>query len=242
MPLPYMFFDPTMLLLIPAVILAAWAQHKVKSTYAKFSQVGNRRGLTGADVAALILKSERIELVDDPSGYPAGAACGLEAIPGQLTDHYDPRDHVLRLSEGVYHGRSVAALGIAAHEVGHAIQHARGYAPLAIRNIIYPVTGFGSFLAWPLFIIGLIAAWPPLMQAGIILFTGAVVFTVITLPVEFNASSRAIRALADGGHLDQDELQGAKKVLSAAAMTYVASTAMAVLQLLRMVLLANARD
>ncbi|HOV73103.1 MAG TPA: zinc metallopeptidase [Candidatus Hydrogenedentes bacterium] len=235
-------FDPTMILLIPAMILAVWAQIKVKSTYAKFSQVATRSGLTGADVAKLILQDANIPLSNDPSRFPGGVACGLAAIPGELTDHYDPRTRMLNLSEDIYYGRSIAALGIAAHEVGHAIQHAQLYGPLALRNIIYPVCGLGSTLAFPLFFIGLIANFGVLMQVAILLFTLAVFFTVLTLPVEFNASRRALLALENGGYLTADELYGARKVLSAAAMTYIAAAAMAIMQLIRMLLIARSRD
>ncbi len=240
--MPFMLIpDWTFLLLIPALILAVWAQYKVKSTYERFSEVGNRRGLTGADVAARILRDAGIEPAHGRGGQ---GTVGIEPIAGNLTDHYDPRSHMLRLSEGVYNGRSVAALGIAAHEVGHAIQHARAYSPLMLRNLIYPVTSLGSTLAFPLFFVGFFvnpALGQTLMTAAIILFSLAVFFTVLTLPVEFNASSRALRCLSDGGYLSQDELQGARKVLQAAAMTYVAAAAMAILQLVRMILLANRR-
>ncbi len=235
------FFDPTFILLLPAMAFAFWAQSKIKSTYAHFSKVGNRRGITGADVARAILRDENIALTDDPSAYTGGPACALEATQGHLSDHYDPRTRTLRLSQDVYHGQSIAALGIAAHEVGHAIQHARLYAPLTVRNVVYPVCGLGSKLAWPLFIVGLIAV-PILLKVAVVMFTLAVFFTVLTLPVEYNASSRAIRALANGGYLDDEELAGAKKVLSAAALTYVAAAAMAIAQLLRVVLLSNSRN
>lgn len=235
----FFFFDSTMIIIVPALVFALWAQFKVKSTYKKYAQVGSQSGMTGADVAKAILAQEDIAVVSDPSGMPEGSACGLMAIPGHLTDHYDPRDRMLRLSEEVYHGQSVAALGIAAHEVGHAIQHARLYSPLMMRNIVYPVCNVGSTLAFPLFFVGFLFSFPILLQVGIFLFTLAVFFTVLTLPVEFNASSRAMRALASGGYLNQDELRGARKVLSAAAMTYVAAAAMAILQLVRMILLSN---
>lgn len=235
----FFWWDQTILLLIPPFIFAIWAQVKVKSTYSKFSSVPSKSGMTGADVAKAILHAENIVLSHDPSSMPPGSACGLEAIPGHLTDHYDPRDRVLRLSEEVYRGQSVAALGIAAHEVGHAIQHARLYSPLMMRNVIYPISNIGSSLAFPLFFIGLIFSFPILLQIGIGLFTLAVFFTIITLPVELNASSRAMRALAGGGYLAEDELKGARKVLTAAALTYVAAAAMAVVNLLRMVLLSN---
>ena len=235
------FFDPTLILLLPAIAFAVWAQSKVKSTYAHFSKVDNRRGITGADVARAILRDENIALTDDPSAYPSGPACALEATKGHLSDHYDPRTRTLRLSEDVYYGQSIAALGIAAHEVGHAIQHARLYSPLMMRNVVYPVCKIGTTLAWPLLFIGMFA-FPPLLKLAVIMFTLAVFFTVLTLPVEYNARSRATRALANGGYLDAEELAGAKKVLSAAALTYVAAAAMAILSLLRVVLLAKGRS
>jgi hypothetical protein len=245
------FMDWTFILILPAMAFAGWAQMKVKSTYAKYAQVGTRNRMTGADVAKAILRDEGIALSSDPLSEDASAgndACGLEMTPGQLSDHYDPGAKMLRLSEDVYHGQSVAALGIAAHEVGHAIQHARGYAPLHLRSFVYPACSLGSNLAWPLLLIGFFISagaehaggfGPMLMNLGILFFAGSVAFTVITLPVEFNASSRAMRALANGGYLEEDELKGAKKVLSAAAMTYVAAAAMAIMQLLRMIIIAR---
>ena len=215
-------------LLIPAIVLAVWAQWKVRSSYAKYSQIGTRSGLTGAEVAYRILRDADAE---------GSGAVAIEPIAGEMTDHYDPRDHTLRLSQGVYGGRSIASLGIAAHEAGHAIQHANLYSPLMWRNAIYPISNIGSSLAFPLLFIGFIARTPMLIDIAIALYIFAVFFTVITLPVEFNASRRAIRALSNGGYLTQDELAGAKKVLSAAAMTYVAAAAMAIVQLIRMFLI-----
>lgn len=235
------FWDWTLVLLIPPLLFTIWAQMKVKSTYHKFSQVATQRGLTGAQVAEAILRNEHIDLAHDPSKYPAGSAVGLEAIPGELTDHYDPRARMLRLSQPIYNGQSIAALGIAAHEVGHAIQHSRLYSPLMLRNVVYPICGFGETVAFPLFFIGLFfPAVDWLMPAGIALFSLAVFFTVLTLPVEFNASSRAMRALASGGYLTDDELRGARKVLTAAALTYVAAAAMAIMNLVRLLLIAAA--
>jgi uncharacterized protein len=240
--MPFFFFDSTMILLVPAFLFTIWAQRKVKTTYSKYAEIPTRSGMSGADVAAAILRDENIELTNNPESAPSGAACGLEVVDGQLTDHYDPRSHTLRLSQDIYYGQSIAALGIAAHEVGHAVQHARMYSPLMMRNIVYPVCGFGQTAAWPLFFIGFIFNSPMLLQAGIVLFTLAVFFTVLTLPVEFNASSRAMRALASGGYLTDEELTGARKVLNAAALTYVAAAAMAIMHLLRMVLLSNSRN
>ncbi len=240
--MPFFFFDSTMILLVPAFLFTIWAQRKVKSTYAKYAEIPTRSGMSGADVAAAILRDENIELTNNPENAPSGAACGLEVVDGQLTDHYDPKSHTLRLSQDIYYGQSIAALGIAAHEVGHAVQHARMYSPLMMRNVVYPICGFGQTLAWPLFFIGFIFSQPMLLQAGIVLFMLAVFFTVLTLPVEFNASSRAMRALASGGYLTDEELVGARKVLNAAALTYVAAAAMAIMHLVRMVLLSNSRN
>jgi len=233
------FLDHTIVLLLPALVFALWAQAKVKRTYAKFAQVPVRAGLRGADVAQLILRDADITLANDPQSHPGETVCGLAAIAGQLTDHYDPRTRMLNLSEGVFQGRNVAALGIAAHEVGHAIQHARAYAPLALRNTVYPVCRLGSTLAFPLFFVGLFARIGPLMSAAIVLFSFAVFFTVLTLPVEFNASRRALRALERGGYLDAEELAGARAVLTAAAMTYVAAVAMAMMNLIRMLVISR---
>jgi len=219
-----------MIILVPALILTMYAQYKVKSTYAKYSQVGVRSGMRGADVANAILRDAGVSVSE------------LTPIPGNLTDHYDPRRRALRLSEGVYYGQSVAALGVAAHETGHAIQHSRSYAPLALRNVIYPVASIGTNLGQVLFFLGLIMSWNQmLMNIGIWLFSGAVFFTLLTLPVEFNASRRAMLALANGGYLEPDELKGARAVLRAAALTYVAAAMMAALQLLRMIMISRRR-
>lgn len=237
--MPFMFFEPTMLLLIPALIFTLWAQWKVKHAYNKYSKIGVRAGLTGAQVADIIMRAEGVSR-DVP----------IEAIPGQMTDHYDPTKKVVRLSHDVYSGRSIAALGIAAHEVGHAIQDDRKYVWMGMRSFVYPVAQIGSGLAIPIFFVGLLLgmfAQAPfgflLMNIGIWLFAGAVAFTIITLPVEFDASRRAVRALAGGGQLTDDEMRGVKAVLTAAAMTYVAAAAMAVSQLIRFIILAQmARD
>lgn len=226
--------DWTWFLIIPPLILALYAQAKVRSTYSRYSRVAAASRLTAAQVARQILDTRGARNV------------AVEKIPGQLSDNYDPRKKVLRLSEGVYDSNSLAALGIAAHEAGHAIQHHDGYSPLAIRNAIYPVASLGSTLAFPLFFIGFIFSQKNgpsiLMDLGIILFAGAVLFSVITLPVEFNASRRARVVLEERGYLNQVEMAGARKVLSAAALTYVAATAMAVMQLVRMLLIRDSRD
>lgn len=224
-----MFFmwDPTMMILIPAVLLTAYAQIKINSTYNKYSQIPSKRGLTGADVARYILNQNGLFDV------------AIERVAGQLSDHYDPRSRVVRLSPDVYHGTSLAALGVAAHEVGHAVQHDTGYLPLYIRNTIIPVTQFGSYAAIPLFFIGLFMSSESLVNIGIMLFAAIVFFQMVTLPVEFNASSRAIATLGGEGILDASELAGTKKVLSAAAMTYLAAALMAVMQLLRLIVISG---
>jgi len=240
----FMLYEPTMLLLVPALLFALWAQYKVKANYKRFSRIKTHSGLTGGQAAQLILRNAGIR-PSRGSAFENSASCDIECIQGHLTDHYDPRSRTLRLSKEVCHGRTIAALGIAAHEAGHAIQHAKMYSPLTLRNAVYPVCSLGSTLAFPLFFIGLLVPVSPgqtLMHAAIILFSLSVFFTVLTLPVEFDASRRALVALADGGYLTADELGGARKVLSAAALTYVAAAAMAVMQLARMMLLAQGRD
>jgi uncharacterized protein len=229
----YLFNDPTFLLVIPALILAFYAQAKVKGAYRKYSQIYASSRLTGAQAAYQLLQT-------------AGAGdVVIEKLPGELTDHYDPRKKVLRLSQGVHDSSSIAALGIAAHETGHAIQHHQHYQPMHLRSLIYPVASIGSTLAFPLFFIGFMFGKNgsgTLMDIGILLFAGAVAFSVVTLPVEFNASKRALALLEERRFLTPDEMAGARKVLSAAALTYVASTAMAAIQLLRMFLMRSSRD
>jgi hypothetical protein len=226
----YLYNDATFLLLIPAMLLAFYAQWKVKSTFEKYSRVACSRGYTGASVARYILDDYRLQDI------------AVEPIAGELTDHYDPRARKLRLSNPVYGSNSIAAIGVAAHEAEHAIQDVKGYFPIKIRNGMVPVTSLGSTLAFPLFILGLFAGMPVFMDVGIVLFALAVAFSVITLPVEFNASRRAIRVLADGHFLTASELPGARAVLNAAALTYIASTTMAVLNLVRLLLLRNSRN
>ena len=221
----FLFWDPTFLLLIPAVVLALFAHTRVRSTYRRYSRVPNSGGYRGSDVARALLRANGIADVE------------IGRAEGHLSDHYDPRRKILRLSPGVHDGKSVAALGIAAHEVGHAVQHSAGYAPLSIRHRLFPVASIGTSLAFPLFIAGLLFRVPYLMDIGILFFSGAVLFQLVTLPVEFNASSRALAQLQNGGYLVAEEVSGARSVLNAAALTYVAATAMAVLQLLRLLLL-----
>ncbi len=225
------FLDPTFILLIPAMILAFWAQVKVKSTYRKFSQVASASGMTGAQVARKILEMEGV------------ADVNVEKVDGELTDHYDPRTKKVCLSAGVFGERSVAAFGIAAHEVGHAIQHNRGYAPLQIRHALLTPANLGSSLAMPLFFVGFIfSSFRILMDIGIFFFLGALAFQLITLPVEFDASRRALAALRGSGMMDSGEVSMARKVLTSAAWTYVAAAAVSLLHLVRLLVLRGSRD
>ena len=225
---PYGFyFDPTYVLLIIGMILALAASGKMKSTFARYQQVRSHSGLTGAQTAQRILNAAGIY---DVTVVP---------IAGSLTDHYDPRTKKLALSQDVYGRTSVAAVCVAAHECGHAIQHNVNYAPLNIRSAIVPVANIGS--SWPIFLLGLILSIPALTTAGIVLFSLAVLFQLVTLPVEFNASSRALKMLESTGILSHEENAGAKKVLTAAALTYVAALASSILQLLRLIILSGGR-
>ena len=224
------FYDWTYILLIPALILSMWAQFRVSSTFSRFSKVRASSGMTATQMAEQLLHAEGVYDVS------------VERTRGNLTDHYDPKNMVLRLSDSTANSTSVAALGVAAHEAGHVLQHRDGYAPLMLRTAAVPVVNIGSNLSWPLFVVGLIFSWDPLLYAGIALFALAVLFALITLPVEFNASKRALAALETNGYLQPgEEMRGAKKVLSAAAMTYVASAFMAIMQLLRLLAIAGAR-
>ncbi len=223
--MPFYFWDPTMILLIPAIILAIWAQMRVSSTYSKYSKISSARGATGAEIAKILLEHNGLPDVK------------IEAVQGKLSDHYDPRSNTVRLSTDNYRGRSLSAVAVAAHEVGHAIQHGTGYIPLKIRHSILPATNLGSWAAFPLFIIGFLFNTPLLMDIGIILFAGVVVFHFVTLPVEFNASHRALAQLSSYGMLVEEEVRGARKVLNAAALTYVAATAVALIHLVRLLIL-----
>lgn len=224
------FYDWTYLLLIPALLLSLWAQFRVSSTFSRFSKVRASSGMTATQMAEQLLHAEGVYDVS------------VERTRGNLTDHYDPKNMVLRLSDSTANSTSVAALGVAAHEAGHVLQHRDGYAPLMLRTAAVPVVNIGSNLSWPLFLVGLIFSWEPLLYAGIALFALAVLFALITLPVEFNASKRALAALEANGYLQPgEEMRGAKKVLSAAAMTYVASAFMAIMQLLRLLAIAGVR-
>lgn len=224
-----MFFDYTFILLIPALILAFYAQAKVVSAYSKLSKKRASAGLTGREVAEMLVES-------------LGLRVKVEEIPGALTDHYDPTREVLRLSQAVANGSSIADYSIVAHEVGHVLQKREQYPAFAFRSALVPVASFGSQLALPLFLIGLIFYLPALMNIGIIFFSLAVLFQLVTLPVEYNASSRAYLVLDKAGLVTAEEKPYIKQMLNAAALTYVAATAMAALQLLRLVLLRGSRD
>ena len=226
----YYGFDPTYVLLIIGMLLSLAASAKLKSTFAMYRRMESASGMTGAEAAQRILRNAGVYDVR------------IEPISGELTDHYDPRTKVVRLSEPIYNKTSLAAVGVAAHECGHAIQHATNYAPLSIRSAIVPIANFGSTLSWPLFLAGLVLSIRPLLTAGILLFTAAVLFQLVTLPVEINASSRALKLLNADGILAPQEVRGAKKVMTAAALTYVAALASSILQLLRLLILAGGRD
>ncbi|MCL2007189.1 MAG: zinc metallopeptidase [Treponema sp.] len=226
----FLFMDQYFILLVvPTMILSMIAQIMVKSTFSKYSKVGSSKNITGREAAMMILKTNSINDV------------AVESVRGSLSDHYDPGSKKLRLSEPVYAKASIAALGVAAHEAGHAIQHAKGYGPLVLRSTLVPVANIGSRFGPIMAVMGLFLSMPPLLNIGILLFTAAVLFYLVTLPVEFNASSRALALLESGDMLTREELNGAKKVLNAAAMTYVASALTAIMSLLRLILLSRGR-
>lgn len=224
-----LFYDSSIIIIIPAILLSLWAQAKVKSAFARYKEVKSSLGYTGADAARALLDSSG--LFDVP----------IEVIGGSLTDHYDPRTRTMRLSQEVYYGNSIASIGVAAHETGHAIQDQNGYAPLKFRIAMVPVVNFGQSFSWILFIIGIFMGFAPLVNFGIVLFSAVVLFQLITLPVEMDASRRAINILEGRGILAGDELYGAKKVLNAAALTYLAAALTAILQLVRLLVIANNR-
>ena len=222
----YYYYDPTFILIIIAAVIALIAQARVNSAFNKYSKVMSRTGMTGAMAAEKLLHSQGIYDVS------------VQRVSGKLTDHYDPRNKTLNLSEMVYDSSSVASVGVAAHECGHAIQHATGYVPLTIRGALVPIVNVGSKLSWIFIIVGVLFSFnPTLVTVGIFLFSFAVLFQLITLPVEFNASHRALQLLGDNGILYDSEVAQTKKVLSAAALTYVAAAASAVLQLLRLIMI-----
>ncbi len=225
------YWDWTMILVIPGLLLGLWAQMRVSSAFRKYSAVHARSGMSAEDVARSMLNQ---------------AGCGnvsIRSVSGNLTDHYDPRNNTLRLSDGVYGSSSVAAIGIAAHECGHAMQQHEGYAPLVLRSALVPVVNLGSNLYFPIFLLGLLFSWEPLIYVGIACFALTLVFSLVTLPVEFNASGRALRVLDQQGYLSSEEMDGARAVLNAAAMTYVAAAISSLLQLVRLLIIArNRRD
>lgn len=228
--MPYLYYDSYYLVLVlPAILIAMAAQIMVKTTFRRYASVFSRRGQTAAQVARQILDDNGLQAVR------------LERVSGNLTDHYDPKANVIRLSDSVYNSASVASIGVAAHEAGHAVQHAVGYVPIKLRNAVLPVANIGSAAAMPIIVIGLLLSFEPLVSIGILLFSALVLFQLITLPVEFNASRRALATLRDSHILEGKELSGARRVLSAAAMTYVAAVLVSAMQLLRLVLLTNRR-
>lgn len=221
-------FDPTMIILLPAIILTIYAQSKVKTNFAKYLRKSTQKSYTGVQVARTLLDQHGLHNIP------------IEISKGHLSDHYDPGNGILRLSPEVYQGNSIASVSVAAHEVGHAIQHANGYIPLSLRNMIFPLASFGSSTAWIFIAVGLmVPSLGGLMDIGIWIFGAAVAFQIITLPVEFNASSRALQLLDSNGFIVGDEIKGAKKVLNAAALTYVAAMASGIAQLLRLILIRN---
>lgn len=229
----YYYFDPTYILVIAGLVICLLASAGVKATYRKYNRVRSMSGLTGAQAAERILHAAGIYDVR------------IRHISGELSDHYDPGNKVLCLSDSTYGSASVAAVGVAAHECGHAIQHQKSYAPLVARSVIVPVANFGSAAAWPLIIIGMFitsSTGTMLINIGILCFSLAVLFQLVTLPVEFNASNRAVRILGDTGILDSQEIKGTRKVLRAAALTYVAGAAASILQLFRLLLLFGGRN
>lgn len=226
----YYYMDPTYMLVIIGAVICMLASANVTATFNKYSRFNSKKGVTGAQVAEMILRNAGINDVQ------------IEHIGGHLTDHYDPRAGVVRLSDNVYGAATIAAVGVAAHECGHVIQHHVGYAPIQIRSAIVPVVNIGSKLSWPIIVLGLIFGHTKLIYVGIILFALTLLFQIVTLPVEFNASGRALRILEDSGMLYQDEIKGARRVLTAAAMTYVTAVVSTLLQLLRLILIFGRRS
>lgn len=218
-------------LVLPAVLFAMWAQFRVNSTFNKYSRVATRAGITGYQSARMVLDAHGLSHVSIE-----------EARGGHLSDHFDPRANVIRLSREVYHGQSAAAIGVAAHEAGHAVQYAEGYVPMKLRSAIIPATNIGSNLAFPLILMGLLFSYPPLAYAGVIAFSLSTVFQLVTLPVEFNASRRAMAAIGGSGRFSAEEERGARRVLSAAALTYVAALAVSLANLLRLLLMVRGND
>ena len=225
--MPFFFVDYWYLVLVvPALLVSLWAQIKVKTTFNKFSHRRVASGLTGADASHLIQQANGIQT-------------GMQAVAGNLSDHYDPRCNTIRLSSAVYSQASVAAVGVAAHETGHALQHAEGYAPVKLRTAMVPVTNFSSAISPLLIVLGIVMTLDPLAYAGIALFSVATLFQLVTLPVEFDASRRAVVALSQSGRFTEDEIKGVKKVLTAAALTYVAALFVSLMSLLRLILIVS---
>ena len=224
--------DPTIILVLIGVALSLWAQGRVNSTFSRYSRVRSMTGMTGAEAARRLLNAQGIYDVT------------VQQIAGELTDHYDPRTKTVNLSQSVYGATSVAAIGVAAHECGHAMQDNEGYAPLRFRSVLVPVANFGSSLSWPMILLGLVfgGLGSPLVEIGILMFSLAVLFQLVTLPVEYNASARAVRLLDAQGILAGEEVNGTRKVLNAAALTYVAAAATSILQLLRLIILFGGRN
>lgn len=223
------YWDWTMIFVIPGLLLGLWAQMRVSSAFKKYSAVHAHNGMSAEEVARSMLNR---------------GGCGevsVRTVSGNLTDHYDPRNNTLRLSDGVYGSTSVAAIGVAAHECGHAMQQHEGYAPLKLRSALVPVVNLGSNLYFPIFLLGLVFSWEPLLYVGIACFALTLVFALVTLPVEFNASGRALSVLEEQGYLSRDEMDGARAVLNAAALTYVAAAISSLLQLVRLLIIARDR-
>ncbi len=225
-----MYFDWTMILILPGLLLGLWAQSRVRTAFEKYSKVRTQRGIPSQELVRQLLSRQGV--VD----------IAISPTQGTLSDHYDPSSNTLRLSQGVFGSDSVSAVGIAAHEAGHALQKEQGYSLLSVRSLMVPVVNIGSNLAWPIFVLGIIFSWRPLMYAGIATFAAVVVFSLITLPVEFDASRRANVMLSESGYFTQEELNGVRTVLNAAALTYVASFISTLMQLIRLVLIARRRN
>ncbi|MEG1775844.1 MAG: zinc metallopeptidase [Clostridia bacterium] len=221
------YWDWTMLLVIPGLLLGMWAQHKVSSSFRKYSSIHTQKGITADEVSRQLLS------------HSGNSSVSVREVSGKLTDHFDPRTGTLRLSESVYGSNSVSAIGVAAHECGHAMQQQEGYLPLKLRSAIVPMVNIGSNLYFPIFLLGLVFSWQPLVYVGIGCFALTLLFSLVTLPVEFNASKRAMAVLESGGYVTQDELVGVRAVLNAAAMTYVAAAISSLLQLARLLIISR---
>ncbi|MEG0741360.1 MAG: zinc metallopeptidase [Clostridia bacterium] len=221
------YWDWTMLLVIPGLLLGMWAQHKVSSSFRKYSSIHTQKGITADEVSRQLLS------------HSGNSSVSVREVSGKLTDHFDPRTGTLRLSESVYGSNSVSAIGVAAHECGHAMQQQEGYLPLKLRSAIVPMVNIGSNLYFPIFLLGLVFSWQPLVYVGIGCFALTLLFSLVTLPVEFNASKRAMAVLESGGYVTQDELVGVRAVLNAAAMTYVAAAISSLLQLVRLLIISR---